>query len=269
MTPAGVQKVNDASRTLNDGLLDGLTTEQKLNIRYHSSNCYGPYVLKAARVVDNEPNNDSQSETQALSCLEVDVTVTRTTRSASLSSPEGKTVCVICNHAKVKGDIKLWRVCENQRAATFLAALKFNKDEVNTRCVFLKTVGDIYAADIMYHTNCMSGYLLQFERDIVKINEIRNELDKDSDVMHLAAVDDLCASLELATKGYTLSECRDSINKTLGEAGIRITITNRRLKEYLIKKYGLSVGFSSAYRKSESEMFFSIDIHQDQLLQKV
>ena len=258
-TPAGVQKVIDASRTLNDGLLDGLTSEQKQNIRYHSSNCYCPYILKGSRVSENVPVDDSQDKTPELSCLEIDASAPPNTRLASLSSPEGnkkkKKVCEICKQAKFKGDIKLWRVCENKRAATFLAAFKFNKDEVYTRCIFYQTVGDIYAADILYHTNCMSSYLLQFERDMARINEICNELDKESNDLLSAAVDDLCASLELATQGYTLSECRDSINKKLVKAGKSIMITNRRLKEYLIKKYSVTVGFSCAYQKSESEMF--------------
>ena len=72
----------------------------------------------------------------------------------------------------------MWQVCENKRAATFLAAFKFNEDEVYTQCIFYQTVGDIYAADILYHTNCMSSYLLKFERDMARINEICNDLDK-------------------------------------------------------------------------------------------
>ena len=264
----GVQKVIETSTKLNDGLLDGLTAEQKQKIQYHGKSCYCTYVLKGSRSTEKVPD-DQEDSTQDISCLEVDVSEPRTLRSASLSSPEGRKVCIICNQAKNKGEIELSRICENKRAATFLAALKFNKDAVYTRCVFFKTVGDIYAADIKYHSNCMSGYFLQFERDRAKINDICNELDKESDLVLKSAVDDLCASLELASKGYVLSECRDIINKELAEAESKIMITNRRLKEFLIRKYGHAIGFSSAYRKSESEMFFSTDIHKGELVKKI
>ena len=109
----------------------------------------------------------------------------------------------------------------------------------------------------MYHTNCMSGYLLQFERDTSRINEIRNELDEDSSDILSTGVEDLCGSLELATKGYTLSECRDSINKKLDDAGKKFTITNRRLKEYLIKKYS-RLAFLARIESQNRRCFFRL-----------
>ena len=115
----------------------------------------------------------------------------------------------------------------------------------------------------------MSGYLLQFQRDMAKINDICNELDKESDIVLTSAVDNLCASLELASKGYVLWECRDTIDKELAKAKSKITITNRRLKEFLIRKYGHAIEFFCAYRKSELEMFFSTDIHQGELVMKI
>ena len=55
---------------------------------------------------------------------------------------------------------------------------------------------------------------------------------------------------------------RDSINKKFDETGKQVTITNRRLKAYLIKKYGVTIG-------SEAEMFFSTDIQQGKLVKKI
>ena len=72
-------------------------------------------------------------------------------------------------------------------------------------------MGDIYAADIMYHSNCMLSYLLAFERELSRINEICNEMDPGSTDLLASAVDELCSSLQLSTMGYTVSECRDSI----------------------------------------------------------
>ena len=55
---------------------------------------------------------------------------------------------------------------------------------------------------------------------------------------------------------------RDSINKKFDETGKQVTITNRRLKAYLVKIYGVTIG-------SEAEMFFSTDIQQGKLVKKI
>ena len=238
-TPDGIKKIIDASNVLKDGLLDGLTENEKQNIRYHRLNCYCPYVLKASRT-SKEKQQESQSESSTSTCMQVsnsDIS-TRTTRSSTMVSPpeNANTVCVICNHVKHKGVTSLHRIAEHSRASIFLAAYQFNKDDVYRRCIFLKTTGDIYAADIMYHTNCMSAYLLQFDRDLSRINGICNEMDPECTELLTSAVDELCSSLELSSKGYTLSECRDLINTKFETSGVKALITNRHLKQLLIKK---------------------------------
>ena len=92
---------------------------------------------------------------------------------------EAKKVCIICNQAKSKGDIELWRICEINRAATFLAAFQFNQDDVYTWCIFHRNVGDIFAAEILYHNNCMANYVLKFKRDMAMLyvtNRMRNQM---------------------------------------------------------------------------------------------
>ena len=58
------------------------------------------------------------------------------------------------------------------------SAIKFNKDEVFTRCILCKTVGDIIAADVMYHKNCMTNCIMKFQRDVGEI------LDDNDDQCH-------------------------------------------------------------------------------------
>ena len=70
---------------------------------------------------------------------------------------------------KSRGDTKIWRISEARRASLFLSAVKFNKDEVFILCILLGSPGDIFAADIMYHKNCLSNYLRKFEREIKMI----------------------------------------------------------------------------------------------------
>ena len=60
--------------------------------------------------------------------------------------------------------------------------------------------------------------------------------------------------------GYTVSECRDSINTNFERSGVNATISNRQLKQLLIKKFGDKICFSYSYQKSESQMFFSTEI---------
>ena len=170
-TSDGIQKIKNASEALNDLLLHGLTENEIQNIKYHSTNCYVPYILKASRKkIKTENQNESSSHTQV---SELNISSPRTRG----ITENVKTVCVICKCMKHKTVVNLYRIAEHTRATRFLAAFQFNKDDVYQRCIFLKTAGDIYAADLMYHSSCMSSYLLQFDRDLSRINEICDEMD--------------------------------------------------------------------------------------------
>ena len=60
----------------------------------------------------------------------------------------------------------LYCISESDRAALFLDALNFYKDDVRTRCAFLDTPGDVFAADVYYRGNCLRQYLLKYNRQI-------------------------------------------------------------------------------------------------------
>ena len=64
----------------------------------------------------------------------------------------------------------------------------------------------------------------------------------------------------LRSRGYTLSECRDLINKKFEEDDIDIFINNKQLKKYLINKYGDRDCFAYSRKKVESQMFFSSEL---------
>ena len=82
--------------------------------------------------------------------------------------------CIICNHMTSKYDIIIIGLV-SQKVLNF-SVNNFNKDVVHARCILYQTVKDHFAADIMYHKNCMSTYILKFKRDI------RTLLDNDEDV---------------------------------------------------------------------------------------
>ena len=84
------------------------------------------------------------------------------------------------------------RISEARRASLFLSAIIFNKDEIFNRYLLLGSPGDIFAADIMCHKNCLSNYLRKFEREVemitnpplgsaknVEINNISQKVCKD------------------------------------------------------------------------------------------
>ena len=52
-----------------------------------------------------------------------------------------------------------------KRAKQFLSTTKFFKDDIYTRTIFLNNVGDVFAADILYHRNCLRNYILKFQRE--------------------------------------------------------------------------------------------------------
>ena len=80
---------------------------------------------------------------------------------------------IICNQMKSRGDTKRLRICEATRANLFLSVIKFYKDVVYIRWALIEKLGDVYAADVMYHKNCLSNYLRIFEGEVeswIKVN---------------------------------------------------------------------------------------------------
>ena len=94
-------------------------------------------------------------------------------------------------------------------------------------------------------------------------------MDPGSTDLFASAVDELCSSLQLSTMGYTVSECRDSINTNFERSGVNATISNRQLKQLLIKKFGDKICFSYSYQKSESQMFFSTEIRSGEFVKEI
>ena len=96
---------------------------------------------------------------------------------------------------------------ETRRAKQFLSAIKFDEDKVFTRCIFCKTVGDIFAADVIYHTSSMANYIVKIQRDVSEI------LDDNDDQCDNCIIRELfletVATLNL-DKSYRESDCRDT-----------------------------------------------------------
>ena len=58
----------------------------------------------------------------------------------------------------------------------FLSAIEFNKTRFLQDAFFVcKTTGDILTANVIYHKNCMSNYIVKFERDVGEILHDNND----------------------------------------------------------------------------------------------
>ena len=67
---------------------------------------------------------------------------------------------------KCQGDTKRQRISEVNVAKTLLKATNFNKDSVHTQCILFKNVGDVFATDVMYLSNCLNKYFKTIRYDV-------------------------------------------------------------------------------------------------------
>ena len=122
--------------------------------------------------------------------------------------------------------MNIYRICEVERAIEFLQATKFFKDDIYTKCALCQSPGDVFAADVYYHANCYSSYILQFKRDVEKLLEddfCNNVKDRETNKLINEALD----KLDLASAAYSVSTVCDNVNEFLKSKskGMRIIFT--------------------------------------------
>ena len=78
------------------------------------------------------------------------------------------------------------------------------------------TPGDIFAADVMYHRNCLSSYVIKFKRDLEIIFEEHE--DQVNDDFTEKIIDEVFQQLNIQENAYHLSNIRDQINKRLSSS---------------------------------------------------
>ena len=112
---------------------------------------------------------------------------------------------------KSRGDTERSRICEATRANLFLSAIKFNKDVVYTRFALIEKLGDVYAADVTHHKNCLSNYLRKFEREVEAFLNPPVPLVENSKFNKLFR--DFVKTINLKTHAYSLSDCHQLLNE--------------------------------------------------------
>ena len=125
------------------------------------------------------------------------------TVSANEEKPWKEKPCIICNKIKMKGNVKRYRICEIKRAKQLISAMRFFKDVLY--------IFDIFAADIKYHSNFRSNYLLKFKRQVELIVNDEHDFTKNEDIDKMFP--DILEQIDLKYQTIHVSTVRDWLNE--------------------------------------------------------
>ena len=75
-------------------------------------------------------------------------------------------------------------------------------------------MGDVFAADVMYHSNCLNKYFKKFCYDVDSLMGFVIEDDKDR---FEDTFEEWITSMDINKHGYVLSDVRDLMNEKLKE----------------------------------------------------
>ena len=96
----------------------------------------------------------------------------------------------------------------------------FSTDDVHTRCVLLESPGDVFAADILYHKNCTSSYILKFKRELELL--MMDDEDNVDDSVE-ASFNDVLQTLNLLQETHYVSTVGDLLNYKLKEENLSLS----------------------------------------------
>jgi hypothetical protein len=117
--------------------------------------------------------------------------------------------CIICGLArkKYKGidQRTKYRICESERANTFLSAASFFQDDVFCRVSDLNSEFRVFAADLYDHPNCMRGYLQKYEYAMQQPSERQESVKFDL----FKTANEVLEPLFNTGYGFTLTELRE------------------------------------------------------------
>ena len=74
--------------------------------------------------------------------------------------------------------------------------------------------GDVFAADVLYHRNCLNSYILKFKRELETLIAVMEDDDTVNE-SSMVIIDDALGNLKLENAAYSLSSVRDHINQKL------------------------------------------------------
>ena len=215
--------ISTSTDILKDDLISDVKGEELCLLKYHVNTCYSRYIRQRDRTESKalEKNCENAGPSEASNQEEFKADCRETKRRRISTEQPGNKVsekpCIICNQVKHQGENKKYRICEVKCAKQFLSAERFFNDDVHRQTILLETHGDVFAADVFYHKKCLNRYMVTFEREMTSVinyeGDISNELAKE-------VCQAVLQELDFKGKAYSVSDCRDEMNRKLNEAGI-------------------------------------------------
>ena len=168
--------------------------------------------------------------------------------------PVQKQTCVICGKKQEKNEVRKYRICEKPRAQNLIDAAILLKDEVYTRISYLKTVQEIFSADLRYHRDCFNKYLHKYNyaRNPRGTENIEQEKSKRH---YFNKYVQFLENIIEQGRGITLSEVRDLIKEKEG-----VDIFTNEIKLFMKETFGDRIQFCAAERKNQSILVCSSSI---------
>ena len=77
--------------------------------------------------------------------------------------------------------------------------------------------GDVFAADIMYHSNCLSSYILHFKRELRQLINDQDDLDETDIDGEAGIFENAIRDINLKHHTVYISTIRDLINSKFQE----------------------------------------------------
>ena len=198
------------------------------------------------------------------------------TRSGNISRPEPSSnvdsvyaKCTICGNDRIQVKGKRmrnkFRICQEESALKFLAAMKVREDDISVKCADSDTADKGFAADVYCHRLCCSKYVT-----------LPTDPDLDGSPPESNPKQELfCKALHYLNPliqdryGFTMTEVKELMYSLQEEDDVEIY--NRDVKKFLLDHYGDNIQFCSSHKANESEMCFSstITIEDIAALQKL
>lgn len=234
---------------------------------YHTTNaCYKTYTMKSKLEALISRQNKNKICVETAESPNTSETSQIRTRAQS-KCPKNVSVtllCIICNYqSKYENEIVKYRICEKNRAETFLKISRHFQDDVFTRTANLKSFSDVFAADIYYHPNCMRMY----ERKFDKFCKGEEEVERESATTAFDPILTTIKSIESKFKdgeAFTLTQIRTLVNESFN-----LSIRNDEVKSKLIDYFGPDVCFSYPREANKSTLAFYSKINTANMADKI
>ena len=91
-----------------------------------------------------------------------------------------------------------------------MSAARFFKNDVRTRFILWKTPGNVFAANVMFHKNCLGGYVLKFKQEVELIMRDSDDIE---DKCTETVISHVLMSVDLTTSAYHLSDLCKEVTK--------------------------------------------------------